>query len=259
VGDPKEEALSHHELAAHFERLGEPGKALTHFKAYHALEQSLRREQVQLVLASRLADMESEVARKEAELQRLRNGELAELVAALEQANQQKEVLLTQLSQQAIEDPLTGLYNRRYLDEYLPRELQFAQRQKKPLALALADLDNFKQINDHFSHDVGDQVLKIVAQIFRKHCRKSDVVIRYGGEELLLVMPETNCTEGREVCERIRGAVENHPWKHFHPDLRVTLSIGLSDSGSHSPQRLLRRADRMLYVAKNAGKNQIAA
>jgi diguanylate cyclase (GGDEF)-like protein len=258
-GDPKEEAAAHRELAEHFERLAELGKALTHFKAYHALEQRLRREQVHLVLASRLADMENEVARKDAELQRLRNGELAELVAALERANQQKEVLLTQLSQQAIEDPLTGLYNRRYLDEYLPRELLFAHRQQQPLALALADLDNFKQINDHFSHEVGDQVLKIVSQIFRKYSRKSDVVIRYGGEELLLVMPETDSTQGRDVCERIRRAVESHPWKHFHADLRVTLSMGLSDSRTRSPQRLLRHADRMLYVAKNAGKNQVAA
>lgn len=258
-GDPKEEAAAHREMAEHFEGCGEPSKALTHFKAYHALEQRLRREQVQLVLASRLTDMENEVARKEAELQRLRNGELAELVAALERANQQKEVLLAQLSQQAIEDPLTGLYNRRYLEEYLPRELQFAQRQRQPLALALADLDNFKQINDRFSHEVGDQVLKIVSQIFRKHSRKSDVVIRYGGEELLLVMPETDAIQGRDVCERICRAVECHPWKHFHSELRVTLSMGLSDSRTRSPQRLLQHADRMLYVAKNAGKNQVAA
>ncbi|MBB6052681.1 tetratricopeptide repeat-containing diguanylate cyclase [Armatimonas rosea] len=258
-GDPKEEAAAHQALAEHFESRGELGKALPHFKAYHALEQRLRREQVQLVLASRLTDRENEVARKDAELQRLRNGELAELVAALERANQQKEVLLVQLSQQAIEDPLTGLYNRRYLEEYLPRELQFAQRQKQVLALALADLDNFKQINDHFSHEVGDQVLKIVSQIFRKHSRKSDVVIRYGGEELLLVMPETDSTQGRDVCERIRRAVESHPWKHFHPDLHVTLSMGLSDSRTRSPRRLLQHADKMLYVAKNAGKNQVAA
>ena len=257
--DPKETAAAHCALADHFAKQGAFQDALSHFKAHVALEQRLQREHVQLVLSSRLAEVEHQKAVKDAELQRLRNGELAEAIASLEKANQEKETLLQQLSQQAIEDPLTGLYNRRYLDDYLPRECLLAQRHQRPLALALADLDNFKFINDTFSHQTGDQVLKIVASLFQSICRKSDVIVRYGGEEILLVMPDTGLPQAQEVCERVRRAVEDYPWAKIHPELQVTLSMGVSDAINRSGRLLLRRADRLLYVAKNAGKNRIAA
>ena len=143
--------------------------------------------------------------------------------------------------------------------DYLPRECLLAQRHKRPLTLALADLDNFKYINDTFSHQTGDQVLKTVAQLFQSHCRKSDVIVRYGGEEILLVMPDTGLSQAQEVCERVRQAVEDYPWAKMHPELQVTLSMGVSDAINRSGRLLLRRADRLLYFAKDAGKNRIAA
>lgn len=256
--DPKEVAAAHRALAQHFEALAQPAQALQHFKAYHALERQLQRERVQLVLASRLSDLEAERSYKEAELQRLRNGELAELVAALETANRQKEALLEQLAQQALEDPLTGLYNRRYLEEWLPRELAHCQRQNQPLCLALADLDDFKQVNDTFSHEMGDMVLRTVAQLLRSSSRQSDVCVRYGGEELLLVMPNTTCEQAELVCERVRTAIVGHAWSTLHPELQVTVSIGLAASPSRSAQHLLRRADHQLYQAKREGKNRVS-
>ncbi|MGH8223868.1 MAG: GGDEF domain-containing protein, partial [Woeseiaceae bacterium] len=111
-----------------------------------------------------------------------------------------------ELEQQATHDKLTGLFNRRYADDYLQREIEAARRHDRELAVALADIDHFKQVNDRYSHAVGDKVLKRVAKILTERCRKTDVVARYGGEEFLLCFPDTSTEFAEQICGQIRKA-----------------------------------------------------
>ena len=126
------------------------------------------------------------------------------------------------------------------------------------VTLALADVDHFKGINDRFSHAVGDEVLRCVGEVLRAQCRAGDIAGRYGGEEFVLVFRGLDMAGAHEACERVRRGVESWDWKTIHPQLRVTLSIGLAASSSFDhPQGLLDAADHWLYEAKHHGRNQI--
>ena len=185
----------------------------------------------------------------------------------LESANNEKAHLLIQVADAAKayeklskEDSLTGLSNRRELDRFLAAEFERAVRARRPLTVALADLDYFKKINDLYSHAVGDEVLREVAQILRAGCRSIDMVGRYGGEEFLLVLPEAGIEDAMQICERLRAAIESHDWSGNGAGLRVTMSFGLAalvDEPTH--ERLLAVADQRLYAAKEAGRNRIVA
>ena len=153
-------------------------------------------------------------------------------------------------------DALTGLYNRRYLNQTLREEVERARRYAHPLSVALCDIDEFKGVNDRFSHGVGDRVLQEVARILGTSVRSVDTVARYGGEEFVLVFPETEATQAHTACEKIRQEVERATWRHLHPELSVTLSIGVVSS-QEDPERLLNAADRKLYEAKRSGRNQV--
>lgn len=238
-GNLKEEALVHRDLAEHLERRGDVRGALQHFKQFHGLEKRSLREQMQLLLATRLR-------------------ELARKVATLESRNQENAALLVALDQQVREDPLTKLYNRRFLSEWFPPEWARCQQEGRSLCVALADLDNFKRTNDHFGHKIGDLVLSTVATLLQSNSRASDVCVRYGGEELLVVMPDTAIEPGVAVCERLRLAIAQYPWEQLHPELAVTISIGLVANPASSVEQLLQRADKQLYAAKSRGKNQVA-
>jgi diguanylate cyclase (GGDEF)-like protein len=257
--DAKEEAATQKVLAQFYEDQGAHARALCHFKAYHQLEHRLEREHVQLVLASRLADVEAQKAQKEAELQRLRNGALAAVNAALEEANREKAALVERLAQQATQDHLTQLHNRRYLEQYLPGLPLGTLSSRRTVSLALADLDDFKDINDRFGHEIGDKVLRKVAKLFQKNCPRDGILVRYGGEEILLILPNTEQSVAHQLCEKIRLAIQHYSWSRFHPELRVTISIGLGSARTRSLRKLLKRADSLLYEAKSAGKNRIAS
>ncbi len=158
--------------------------------------------------------------------------------------------------QLSIKDSLTGLYNRRYFDECLEHAYKYARRYNHPLCIAVMDIDYFKQINDMFSHKVGDEVLREIAGIFRGQVRQSDTVARYGGEEFVIIFPEATCSDTLQVCERIRLTVEEYDWGKIKPSLKVTISIGISDEvGLESYERMFFRADAKLYEAKNSGRN----
>jgi diguanylate cyclase (GGDEF)-like protein len=183
----------------------------------------------------------------------------------LRDSDQQKTLLLKQvreqseaLEKQSKEDSLTGLYNRRYLDRYLSVEFERAKRYDRPLSVAMADIDYFKKVNDRFSHQVGDSVLREVAQIFKKNSRISDVAARYGGEEFVLVMPETIKENAYIVCEKIRQSVESYDWKSIHPNLTLTISIGIAQSDDiDNYEKLIGKADENLYLAKGKGRNLV--
>ena len=158
----------------------------------------------------------------------------------------------------AFEDSLTGLANRRQLDERLETMMREAGERGSVVTLALADVDHFKGINDRFSHAVGDEVLRCVGEVLRAQCRAGDIAGRYGGEEFVLVFRGLDMAGAHEACERVRRGVESWDWKTIHPQLRVTLSIGLAASSSFDhPQGLLDAADHWLYEAKHHGRNQI--
>jgi len=158
----------------------------------------------------------------------------------------------------ALEDSLTGLANRRSLDDRLASLLREAHTRGSVVTVALADVDHFKGINDRFSHAVGDEVLRCVGEILRAHARLGDLAGRYGGEEFMLVFRGLDMRSAADICERIRRAAESWNWQSIHPQLRVTLSLGLATSSSfRDPQGLLDAADHWLYEAKHHGRNQV--
>ncbi len=161
----------------------------------------------------------------------------------------------------AITDPLTGLYNRRYLDAHLRSTVARAQATGKPVCVLVFDIDHFKYVNDTHGHDVGDDVLRDFSDRLRRGVRGIDLVSRYGGEEFLLVMPETDRAFAATVAERLRCDVEKVPFETRSPTLPITVSIGLAEwqGPSDTAEALIKRADQALYAAKRAGRNRVVA
>jgi diguanylate cyclase (GGDEF)-like protein len=156
-------------------------------------------------------------------------------------------------------DDLTLLYNRRFLDDVLPREIDRARRYGHPLSVLMLDLDYFKEVNDRHGHECGDEVLRILGDRLRAFSRLADVALRWGGEEFVVLMPETNGTQAREVAERLRVGIGHQPYDTSHGDLVCTLSIGVAslDAGDDAVG-LMRRADDALYRAKRQGRDRVA-
>src|SRR5262245_18455827 len=186
--------------------------------------------------------------------------ELSQLAHAFDDmagALQQREQTL---QEQAISDPLTGLYNRRYLSEVLPREPARSGRNTKPVAVMLIDLDHFKRVNDSFGHEAGDIVLTAVGALLREKVRGSDIPCRYGGEEFALVLPETDEESAARRAEDIRVAISALEWSHAGRRFgKITASFGIAMFPEHAQDTdtLLRVADVALYAAKGAGRNRI--
>lgn len=165
---------------------------------------------------------------------------------------------LSRLEQEAITDPLTGLGNRRDFDRYFDWISAQSKRNKKPFSLAVIDIDRFKKSNDLYGHKVGDMALKHLAGQITAKMRDSDRLFRWGGEEFILVMPDSNYAEAMSVAERIRQHIENTPFNFDENFLYHTISIGLY-SGIEGPEknRALIVADKHLYTAKNTGRNRV--
>ncbi|MDX2128403.1 MAG: diguanylate cyclase [Chloroherpetonaceae bacterium] len=265
-------AEAHLALSQCYEFENNIASALMHFKQYHKVNEEIFSRESDRKMKTHFVQLETERSQKEAEIYRLKNIELVQANAMLQEtmrrlkdSDQQKTLLLKQvreqseaLEKQSKEDSLTSLYNRRYLDKYLSIEFERAKRYDRPLSVAMADIDYFKKVNDRFSHQVGDRVLREVAQIFKKNSRISDVVARYGGEEFVLVMPETIKENAYIVCEKIRQSVETYDWKSIHPNLTLTISIGIAQSDDiDNYEKLIGKADENLYVAKDKGRNLV--
>jgi len=160
--------------------------------------------------------------------------------------------------QLAQKDPLTGICNRAALDEVLQRELSHAHRQDSSCALLIMDIDHFKSINDKYGHIIGDCALKAVANMASNCKRDGDQLFRYGGEEFVVLMRDTNLDGARLLAERIRQHMETHPFTCSGAELKITVSIGVSELKSHdTPVSLFARADQALYRAKRNGRNQV--
>jgi diguanylate cyclase (GGDEF)-like protein len=162
----------------------------------------------------------------------------------------------------AIRDPLTGLFNRRVLDEILARELARADRARSRLGVAMIDIDHFKGFNDQFGHKAGDVVLRAVCDQVARMLRRSDLACRYGGEEIVVLLPEIDLENGVRVCEKLREGVANIDLGELVPGaVRVTVSIGFSlyPDLCNDPTDILASADRAMYESKRNGRNKVTA
>jgi diguanylate cyclase len=183
---------------------------------------------------------------------------LAERVAVMEQEAQVVRENLEEQRQKALIDPLTGLPNRAAWAERLEHEVAQWQRHGNSLLLAMLDLDHFKRINDNYGHLAGDRVLKIIATVLRKRLRGSDFIARFGGEEFVLLVPDTPLASGAKLAEVLRAAIEACPFHFKGEPVTITVSMGMTafKPGEHS-DLVLKRADQALYRAKSAGRNRV--
>jgi len=168
--------------------------------------------------------------------------------------------LRERLRAEAIRDPLTGLFNRRYMEESLEREMKRAARRTVPLGILMIDVDHFKRFNDKHGHDAGDRLLEAVGAFLRSHVRAEDIACRYGGEEFALIMPESPADILLKRAEELRGGVQHLRIEHDGRPLgAVTISIGAAVFPEHGPtgESVLRSADEALYRAKDEGRNRI--
>ncbi len=159
----------------------------------------------------------------------------------------------------SVTDPLTGAYNREFLQQRLPVEIESAARRGSSLSVAMIDVDHFKNVNDRYGHDVGDQVLTEIAHRLRSAIRKRDILVRYGGEEFLAVLPDADLVRAREVGERMRQTLQRSAIEVADgTELEVRISVGVAEHDEFSEvATLIRRADTALYTAKGRGRNRV--
>ena len=180
-----------------------------------------------------------------------------------ERVRVEKEVLALQslLREQSIRDALTGLYNRRHLEEALARELSIAQRYQRPVSLVIADVDHFKAVNDQFGHPAGDEVLRQVAGLLKSHARTSDIFCRYGGEEFMMVMPGMPKEAAVIRAEQLRQDIAASAIRYGSASIPITSSFGVASYAvdGHNVEQLIAAADKALYAAKHRGRNQVCS
>ncbi len=183
----------------------------------------------------------------------------------VEQIEKDRSMLLqseARMLELAVRDSLTGLFNRRYMEETLDREISRAQREQRSLGVIMTDVDGFKQLNDAFGHALGDAVLASVAEVLDHNIRKSDVACRFGGDEFILILPECSLEDTVMRAEALRRLVEGASFKLDGTEIgQVTLSMGVSAIPEHGTAavNLLWAADKALYEAKRGGRNRVEA
>jgi diguanylate cyclase (GGDEF)-like protein len=220
------------------------------------LERQAFRELSELQLRLERATLEASAARQTSAALAEKNRQLADAHSELERRARELEALQDRLQEQAERDWLTGLYNRRYFARELER---LASEQRASwFSLAIVDLDHFKSINDRFGHEIGDHVLVRVAALLCDVLRESDIVIRSGGEEFLVLMPVTEANAATVCCERIRETIGHESWGHIAAGLAVTASVGVASTNDPSQlATLARSADQRLYEAKRGGRDRV--
>ena len=225
-------ARAHEEQAALFADTGMFREAYEEYRVFHAVFASLRSSQGEARAHALHAVFQATEARKDSE----------------------------RFREMAYRDALTGLYNRRYVNEKLPAILGAARTSLEPVALAIVDLDHFKRINDSLSHHTGDVVLKQVSALLAEAAADdSSIAARLGGEEFLLILPGVDAQEALVRCERLRRRIGAYAWRPITGDLAVTTSIGITMShhGDSTMFDLLTRADENLYTAKRGGRDRV--
>lgn len=164
------------------------------------------------------------------------------------------------LQNQSIRDSLTGLFNRRYMEASLERELERCDRTQQPLSIIMLDVDYFKRFNDTFGHDAGDAVLRELSQFLQRYVRGSDIACRYGGEEFTLILPEASDDVSYQRAEQIREGIKHVSVQHHHQPLgTITISVGVASFPKHglTKEAVFQAADAALYLAKNSGRDAV--
>jgi diguanylate cyclase (GGDEF)-like protein len=187
------------------------------------------------------------------------DGDVAKVVVALVSAGLAQSAAWQVMQQRASTDPLTGLYNRYFLEETFRRELAIAERAGHPVGVILRDVDHFKAINDRAGHLAGDEVLRAFGALLKRDTRASDIICRYGGDEFLLVLPGMTGEGAAERAERLRRAVAALPLGEGPPGIGVTATFGVASFPTHGRtfQELIAAADGALYAAKAEGRNRV--
>ncbi|CAM2076640.1 GGDEF domain-containing protein [Paraclostridium bifermentans] len=168
---------------------------------------------------------------------------------------------LSEINRLIVIDELTKCYNRRYINEKLPIDIESAKANKLPLSIAMIDIDYFKLINDKYGHLLGDLVLKDITNVIKNNIRgKSDWIARYGGEEFLILFNDTSKEDAYNLSKRIKSVVENSIFKYDDIEINITISIGIASLTSEidDMDKLIRKADENLYKAKRSGRNYIS-
>jgi diguanylate cyclase (GGDEF)-like protein len=195
-------------------------------------------------------------------------GELGEFVAtfnrmssSLKMSMEEVQAINNQLRVMSITDPLTGRYNRRFINDHIRRELKLAQRTGQPVSVLMIDLDNFKEYNDRHGHIAGDEALRKLGDVLVDQVRETDVVARYGGEEFLVYLSHTNTEGARQVAEKLREAVEQTSFSLKGEDTRITISVGVATAHEEvsTYEDLVDHADKAMYRAKAEGRNLVQA
>lgn len=186
------------------------------------------------------------------------NDEIGELMANTQGALKKLHSMIHSMHELSIRDELTGLYNRRFFVEQADQLLSRAHRYGEPLTLIFIDMDNFKQVNDYFSHTVGDQTLRQVAELMSDTARGSDLTARLGGDEFVIVFPNTPISRAKHLCERLRANLEKFDWTPLLGNMVPTMSIGVAEAQKDDTvDMLLDRADANLHKAKKEGRNLV--
>ncbi len=178
----------------------------------------------------------------------------------LKERNRQLEELLAKVELMAITDPLTEINNRRRFEEVIKKEFSRFKRYHTPLSCMMIDIDHFKRINDRYGHASGDSVLKEVANLICRNLREIDTLARWGGEEFVVLLPQTDKNEAQNVAQRVLENIRNHRFSGIPPEERITVSIGISgipSSEIDNWERLIMKADEALYLAKDRGRNRV--
>lgn len=187
-----------------------------------------------------------------------RNGDMIEMILQSTQAALSKQLNIESLKDAAIIDPLTGCYNRREFENQLEKNMAHAARHKNTLSLFMFDLDYFKEVNDRYGHQAGDLVLKEVASTVKKNIRQGDILARFGGEEFIAILPGTDLQKAKELAERLREKISRLEIKTEDRTIGVTASFGVAQMQPDSTMdRLIAKADVMLYKAKKNGRNTV--
>ena len=206
-------------------------------------------------ITQRLKEHQREEQERQLEMQQ----QLAEMADRLKDMENEAETLKSNLKlahDQALHDPLTGLPNRAAYDERLPLELARRKRYGKPLTLLVWDIDHFKAINDTYGHKSGDKALCLIAQLLRNNCRETDFVSRFGGEEFVMLLPESNSENALRVANKIREIIGNASFSAFDKEISITISCGISEfNEGDNEETVFERTDQALYKAKNNGRN----
>ncbi len=240
------------------ERNGDKDGALQQMRSAFEVLERISEQRAERGLFQAMARLEMERMERENEQYRRENEELAAALREVDTLRRELEARNAELSELVIRDPLTSLLNRRWFMDQLPTEIQRARRYGHALTVVVIDLDHFKSVNDTFGHSAGDRVLIRFAEITTANTRATDSVARYGGEEFAILMPETTPEDAAAACEKLRSVLANTDWSADGIDSRLTFSAGIAElQDEDTPDTLIDRADRRLYLAKDRGRDRI--